>query len=181
MADEQRVSQGGVTVGSTLVNATERVSQAGVTIGATLIDKIKISQVGITVPSTSERALSVSQAGVTVISYVIPDPPTNLAATGISSTSIGLTWTNNVMDRTALRIERSLDDITYVEATTIGPDETSHLDTPLLPGTIYYYKIAAVINTVIGPFSASVSAETKVDATGDIHVIMTTLRRRHGR
>lgn len=163
MADEQRVSQGGVTVGAELASAAERVSQ-----------------VGVTVLSTAEQSLRVSQAGVTVIAHVIPDPPTALAAVATGASTIAITWTNNVMDRTALWLQRGPDGLVWSDTFVIGPNETGYLDAGLLPSTIYYYRIAAVINGVVGAYTAAVNATTLAAAGGAFPVIWRLTRRRRG-
>lgn len=182
MADEQRVSQGGVTVGAELASATQRVSQGGVTVGATLVFKMQTSQVGVTVPSElAAPDLWVSQVGVTVISHVIPDPPTALAAVATGASTIAITWTNNVMDRTALWLQRGPDGLVWSDTFVIGPNETGYLDAGLLPSTIYYYRIAAVINGVVGTYTAAVNATTLAAAGGAFPVIWRLTRRHRGR
>ncbi len=162
MADEQRVSQGGVTVASEIDSV------------------IRISQGGVTVAADPPRAQRISQAGITVAAHPIPLPPSNLVATAMSPFTIALTWDNNVMDRDGLIIERSLDDAVFVEIATIGADETSYDDLLLDPSTTYYYRVSATLNGVDGTPTASVNATTLAEA-GGLPQRWFLLRRHRGR
>lgn len=69
--------------------------------------------------------------------------PTDLTATPISTTEIDLAWTDNSMDELGFAIERSLDNVTFVQIATVAADVTSYSDTGLTPATLYYYRVRA--------------------------------------
>jgi len=86
--------------------------------------------------------------------------PTDLEASAVSGSSVNLSWSDNSTNELGFKIMRSLDGITFGSVTITGADTTSYTDTGLTPGTLYYYKIAAVNNNGISGFSNTVSLAT---------------------
>jgi hypothetical protein len=129
MADEQRVSQGGVTVAAELAAQTERISQGGVTVAATLL--------------ADDRMQQVSQGGVTVAACVIPPAPTSLSAVKGTGNAVTLTWTDNTGGLLAYTIERSTSGGAYTVIATTAAGATTYSDTPVLYDTLYAYRIRA--------------------------------------
>ncbi len=78
--------------------------------------------------------------------------PISFNPTAITASSMTIGWTDNSTNETAFRVYRSTDNITFVKqgtditSTTIAGLGTtySQAQTGLIPGTMYYYKIAAV-------------------------------------
>ena len=85
------------------------------------------------------------------VDYSIPQP-TGLAVTVSGPTEISLTW-NSVPNATSYWIYRN----TYVPAIVTT---TNYIDRAVSPGTTYTYAIAAVVNSTLGPKSASVTVTT---------------------
>ncbi len=79
------------------------------------------------------------------ISVIIPDAPSNLQATAVSSTQINLAWTDNSANEDGLRIERKTGaGGTYNEIATVGANITNYSDSAsLVANTIYCYQIRA--------------------------------------
>lgn len=69
--------------------------------------------------------------------------PTNLAAVGLSSTEVRLTWTDNSGDETGFQVQRSTNDANYVEVVVTAANVTSYDDTGLTVDTLYYYRVKA--------------------------------------
>ncbi len=89
-----------------------------------------------------------------------PAAPVNLAATGLSSTQIQLTWTNPPPNQgafaTAIKVFRSIGDNQHYGTnpiTTIPANATTYTDTVADPNQIYFYKLEA--SNIVGdsPFS----------------------------
>ena len=78
--------------------------------------------------------------------------PTGLTATASGSTQVNLAW-NSVPNATSDWIYRG----TYVPAIVTS---TNYIDISLIPGATYTYAVAAVVSTVLGPKSASVTVTT---------------------
>ncbi len=72
-----------------------------------------------------------------------PAAPSALSATPTSGTQINLTWTNNATNQTGFKIERSIDGTNFTQVGTAGSAATSYLDTGLLIGTEYFYRVRA--------------------------------------
>ena len=77
---------------------------------------------------------------------------TGLSATAAGPTQVNLSW-NSVPGATTYWIYRG----TYVPAIVTG---TSYVDRSVSSGTTYTYSIAAVVNSVLGPKSSSVTVTT---------------------
>lgn len=74
-----------------------------------------------------------------------PTAPSNLVATTISTTSIGLTWDDNSADETSFRVERSLTGVGgWSTAGTPAADAETFTDTGRTCGTQYFYRVFAV-------------------------------------
>jgi len=74
---------------------------------------------------------------------VAPYAPSDLAAAATSSSQIDLTWTDNSVNESGFRIQRSADGTNWSDLTTVGADVTSYPDTGLSATTTYYYRVDA--------------------------------------
>jgi hypothetical protein len=73
-----------------------------------------------------------------------PDAPTVLTATPPAADgTLDLAWTDNSANEAGFRIERSLDDITYVEISSVAAGKVTYVDEGLLDSTLYYYHVYA--------------------------------------
>jgi predicted esterase len=74
-----------------------------------------------------------------------PAIPSNLKATGISSSNIKVSWTNNATNATSIEVYRSYNgNADYVLLTTLPANNTSFNDVGLYPSSLFYYKVRAV-------------------------------------
>lgn len=73
----------------------------------------------------------------------IPAPPSNLAGTASSSTSVSLLWRDNSTNETGFRVFRKLGSTGTYTARTTGANAISFNDTGLTPSTTYFYKLQA--------------------------------------
>jgi len=81
---------------------------------------------------------------------------TGLSANASGPTQINLTW-NSVPNAQGYWIYRTTSGIEYVPAVV---QSTNYVDGALSPGTTYTYAVAAVVSTVLGPKSVSVTVTT---------------------
>ncbi|MBN1669930.1 MAG: fibronectin type III domain-containing protein [Kiritimatiellae bacterium] len=72
-----------------------------------------------------------------------PEPPTQLAATPLSASTIELTWRDNSANEERFAIERSLDGAEFGEPIIIPADVTRYVDSGLACGTVYHYRLRA--------------------------------------
>jgi hypothetical protein len=74
---------------------------------------------------------------------VPPAAPAGLSANVISSTSVGLTWTDMSANETGFSIERATGGGSFVAIATTGADVTGFTDNTVAAGTAYSYRVLA--------------------------------------
>ncbi len=89
----------------------------------------------------------------TVPSVPLPNAPSGLSTTVISSSQINLSWTDSSNNEAGFRIERSLDGVTWSGIASVGANVVTYSNTGLLPGTTYYYRVSSY--RVWGAFNPS--------------------------
>ena len=101
----------------------------------------------------------------TAITTGPPAAPSNLTATAASATQINLSWTNNAINQTGFKVERSPDNITFTQIGTSGASATTYSDPNLAPKTLYYYRLRATNASGDSGYSNTASATTLADTT----------------
>jgi hypothetical protein len=92
--------------------------------------------------------------------------PGNLTASQISSSLIGLTWTDNSSVETGYQIERSTTTGSgYTLVTTTAANSTSYNDPGLSQNTTYYYRIRAAGTGNNSLYTSEISRATKAPST----------------
>jgi len=86
-----------------------------------------------------------------------PASPTNFAATA-SSTKIALSWKNSASNQTGFQIERSSDGIDFTVLAKVSKSSTTYSDATVIPGSGYYYRIAALNTGGNSPYATLGSA-----------------------
>lgn len=107
---------------------------------------------------------SVANTAITT-AYIGATPPvaaSNLAVTGTSGTTVGLSWTDNSTNEVGFKIDRKLPaDTFFTTVATTGPDATTFTDQGLAPSTTYQYRVVATTGADATP-TATVNATTLV-------------------
>ncbi len=84
---------------------------------------------------------------VSLLTPVPPNKPTNAHPTTVTTTTIGMAWTDNANNEDGYRISRSKNGDPFIVIAQLPPDSSSYLDNPspsgLVPGTQYDYHIQA--------------------------------------
>lgn len=94
-----------------------------------------------------------------------PSAPSNLLAYAVSSNQVSLTWAAGGPNPARFKIERKIGSGgAYSEIATVDGSETSFLDSGLLMGTTYYYRVRAV--TLGGASSYSNEATATTPSSG---------------
>jgi hypothetical protein len=70
-----------------------------------------------------------------------PSAPSSLTATAISTSVIGLGWTNNDATANGILVERSTDGTNYAQIASLGPTDTAYSATGLASGTQYWFRV----------------------------------------
>ncbi|MDD3654346.1 MAG: fibronectin type III domain-containing protein [Desulfotomaculaceae bacterium] len=95
----------------------------------------------------------------------IPETPSDLSATALSSSRIRITWDDNSNNETGFKIERRRSGGTYSQIDTVDDNTTSYTDTGLSSDTRYYYRVRAYNASGNSDYSNEDSAVT---TDGDI-------------
>ena len=92
----------------------------------------------------------------------VPGAPAGLTAARVARRSIGLTWTNGVIKQTGVRIERCAGSgcANFAEIATAAATSTAFTDTGLAGRTTYRYRVRAVNDAGMSPYSNVASAKT---------------------
>jgi len=99
----------------------------------------------------------------------LPDAPTNLAATAITSTSVDLSWTaanDNGSPITDHLVEVSIDGGPFTVLANTGSDVTMFTDNPAVTGSLNTYRVSAI--NAVGTGSASSEASASPGLPDDI-------------
>ena len=103
--------------------------------------------------------VSLRKTGATVVTA--PGAPLGLSASGNSTTSISLGWTDNSTNETGFRIERSNSFAGPFSQVALAPSGASAFtDAGLTPGTTYYYRVCATNTGGNSAYAAVASATT---------------------
>ncbi len=89
-----------------------------------------------------------------------PAPPLGLLVTSLSTSQIRLNWTDASTTETGFSVERSLDGVNFVVATTLPAGTITFTDSGLTPNTLYYYRVRATNSGGASAYTAIVSART---------------------
>jgi len=76
-----------------------------------------------------------------------PAAPSNLTATVVSNSTIGLNWTDNSTDETGFRVERSTDGMNFTFVADVGSNTISYVSSGLFSGTTYYHRVSSFNGT----------------------------------
>lgn len=74
----------------------------------------------------------------------IPLAPTAGAVTPLNPTNLTLNWTDNEGNESQYAVYRSTDNVNFTFVASAGANSTSYMDTALVPGTQYFYRVYAV-------------------------------------
>jgi hypothetical protein len=72
-----------------------------------------------------------------------PTAPSALTATALSSTTIGLTWTDNANNEGSFEVDQSPNGSAWTQIATLAANTVSYTSTGLTPSTLYYFRVRA--------------------------------------
>ena len=95
--------------------------------------------------SNSAGRSSVSNVATAATPATIPASPSGLAVTTVSTTNLWLNWTDNAFNETGFKIERQAGGASgsWSVVGTVAQGVTVYLDSGLLPGQSYVYRVSA--------------------------------------
>jgi fibronectin type 3 domain-containing protein len=96
----------------------------------------------------------------------VPASPANLTATAISPTQISLGWNATLSGvATEISVERSTSSNGVFSVVAQVPNSLSYIDTNLIPGTTYYYRVRAINIALWSGYSNLAQATTPASGT----------------
>lgn len=123
----------------------------------TILPDYRVRLNGIAYEATTNTAIT-----PVFIGALAPSPATALAVTGVTGTTVGLSWTDNSTTETGFKIDRRLStESTFTTVFTTAPNVTTYLDQGLAPATAYVYRVVATTGRDAAP-TAEVPATTLV-------------------
>jgi len=90
----------------------------------------------------------------------VPNTPTGLSASTVSSSQINLTWNDNSDNEQGFNIERSTNTGEFTQVASVGVGATSYNDNGLSAGTTYRYRVSAHNTSGTSGYSNQASATT---------------------
>lgn len=73
----------------------------------------------------------------------VPNTPSSLVATGVSTSQVNLVWTDNATNETGYKIERKTGTSAFTEIGAVNSNTTNFSDVGLTANTIYTYRVYA--------------------------------------
>jgi fibronectin type 3 domain-containing protein len=147
---------------------TGYASPDGVTftqVGSVTITMAPTVYIGMALTAHTNSVLNTSTFdNVSVSTPVLTPPaaPSNLVATGITTSQASLSWTNNANNEAGFTIDRSTDGVNFSTIATVGTSTYSYTDTGLVPDTVYFYEVQATNAAGASPFSPVATGTTEM-------------------
>lgn len=102
------------------------------------------------------------------VRVLIPTAPTDLLALSVNASKIDLTWDDRSQYETGYELQRKVSgDIEFQTVTILPANTESYQDSGLNEGTVYVYRIRAVVSNGGSAFSGLSSARTNFRPLGD--------------
>ena len=73
-----------------------------------------------------------------------PAAPSALSGTLQDGPQVSLIWVDNATDETGFVLERGIDGVNFTVLANLGVDANSYIDSTVIPGSTYHYRVAAV-------------------------------------
>ncbi|MFA5104312.1 MAG: putative Ig domain-containing protein, partial [Candidatus Margulisiibacteriota bacterium] len=148
---------GGVNVTEGSNRTFEVTAEVGYSISNVLVDGV--SQGGVSAYTFSNvTAVHTIEAS---FSMTLPSAPSDVAAISASTSRIEVTWTDNAINETGYRIQRSLNGTSsWTTIATPSANAVNYGDSVLSANTTYYYRICAFNAEGDSAYSSAVSATT---------------------
>jgi hypothetical protein len=130
-------------------------SHTGLSSGVTYYYKVKAEGTSDSSDSAFTASISATAGGS------VPNPPSGLTASVVSSSQINLSWTDNSTNETGFEVKRAKDSNFMVDVVWVGGIQgTTYASTGLSSGTTYFYKVRAQGTAGSSAYSNTVSATT---------------------
>lgn len=92
---------------------------------------------------------------------VVPNAPSGLLATAVSTSEIDLKWADNAANETGYQVERSQNGTTFSKIADLAANVTAYRNTGLATATEYFYRVRALNAVGASAYSNTGSAKTQ--------------------
>lgn len=134
----------GASTGNLRLSAT---APASVVDAATTHASVSDDYDGNARPAGAAPDMGASERNASPPAPTVPSAPTNCSASAQAGLQISVSWTDASNNEDGFRLERSVSGGAYASLTTLAAGATSYVDTGLIDGTQYSYRVVAY-NTV---------------------------------
>jgi predicted peptidase/lysophospholipase L1-like esterase/chitodextrinase len=117
-----------------------------------------------TIPLNGCPSLESNSIYVTLTTPTTLIAPANPTAVATGAGTVQLFWTDNTPDETGFEIFRATNPVgPYSFFKLVAQGSVSYVDSGISPNTNYYYKLRAVNNTAVSPYTANIFVTTSPD------------------
>jgi hypothetical protein len=112
----------------------------------------------------ANNALTMSKTGAMVakfrraVAVAAPVSPSGLSAVPLSEGRMFVKWSDRSASEIGYRVERSIDGVTWAEIAVLPADTTNYLDSGLIDGMTYHYRVRAHNGLGYSDYSGTVQA-----------------------
>jgi hypothetical protein len=132
-----------------IVSGTSGVNRGGTVFLTKGVHTVKVKAVSGEFDITSVR--------IRLDANLPPVAPTELSASAVSTSSIGLAWADNSENETGFKIERKTGTNSFTQIATVSTNVTDYTDTGLTSGAAYTYRVRAFNSHGDSGYSAEVT------------------------
>lgn len=124
------------------------------------VDALERYRIECTGPSAGDTSAGLDESMPVTLSG-LPESPSNLRASRVTSTTITLSWRDNADNEQGFRVERWVNGGSWNRIAQVAADVTTCRSTGLTPHTIYAYRVQAFNADGVSAYSQTVTAATK--------------------
>jgi titin len=99
-----------------------------------------------------------------------PATPDNVGVTGVATTSLNVTWTDESSAEDGYEVQRSTDGTNWTAVGSAAQDAQTEADSGLTEATHYYYRVRATMGSQTSAWSSSFQVDTNPDAPASLSV-----------
>jgi fibronectin type 3 domain-containing protein len=158
---ERRVNDGPFTLRHTMAAGTTEFSDVQVSADNAYTYRIEACASGDLCSDFSNEATAVTP----------PVPPSGLAATALSTSSIEVTWSDDVRTEESFEVQRMPAGASFTTVATLPEGSTAFLDQGLSAETVYTYRIRSCNAAGCSAYTAGVSATTHLPAPSGLSAV----------
>lgn len=132
----------------------------GATSSTLTLVNVQVADSGVYDVVATNDSGSATSATATLTVSSPPVGPTSLSVTSVDFDRVALAWSDQSTTETGFKIERSTNNVSWVQVATVGANTETYEDTALNPSTTYYYRVCAYNDVGNSSYTNTVNAAT---------------------